>query len=458
LKTARLDSTGLATFAISTLSTGTHTVSAEYSGDGNFTGSTSGTLIQIVNQAPTATALSTSPDPSVFGELVAFTATVTVLSPAIGTPTGTVTFRDGSTVLGTSALDASGHATLATTALAAGSHAVSSSYGGDANFSPATSVPVTQMVNQAATTVTVTSSVNPSILGLPVTFTAVVRAVAPGNGTPTGTVAFREGTTTLGTASLSSAGIAIFTTGNLARGNHAIVAVYSGDTNFIAGTSQPVSQTIRSTPNEAFVTALYRDVLGRLPDAAGFSFWVQQLQAGAARATLAMAFEVSAEYRGLEVDQFYGTFLNRPADVGGRALWVNALLSGVSEADVVVAFVTSAEYTANHRDNASYVNGLYQDVLGHPADPAGAAFWQGQLQRGLQSRGQVALSLLSSTEAYFQAIDSYYSAFLGRPADSAGRQGFFTALQNGQFTPTGIATVFLASDEFLARAIILAGG
>jgi hypothetical protein len=217
-----------------------------------------------------------------------------------------------------------------------------------------------------------------------------------------------------------------------------------------------LSETIRTSPNEAFVTALYRDVLQRAPDGAGFQFWVQQLQAGAARAAVASAFETSVEYRGIEVDQFYKTLLHRPADAAGRALWVNALVGGQSESDVVVTFLTSAEYIASHRDNASYVSGLYQDVLNHAADPAGAAVWQDLLQRGVQTRAQVASAFLSSTEAYLQAIDSYYTEFLGRPADTVGRQAYLAALENGKYIPTGIATAFLASDEFLDHAITLA--
>jgi hypothetical protein len=279
---------------------------------------------------------------------------------------------------------------------------------------------------------------------------------------PAGTVTFLDGSTTLGTVSLDRADTASLTTTTLAVGNHAITASYSGDANFRAVTSAALYQTVLSQPvktkdpNEAFVTALYRDVLQRVPDAAGFNFWVQLLRQGASRATVASAFETSIEYRGLEVDQFFNSLLHRPADAAGRALWVSALVNGQSEADVVTSFLTSPEYTASHRDNASYVNGLYQDVLGHAADPAGAAVWQDQLQRGVLNRAQVALAFLSSTESYLEAIDSYYTNFLGRPADPAGRQANLAAVQSGKLTPIAITTIFLASDEFLAHAIALA--
>lgn len=77
-------------------------------------------------------------------------------------------------------------------------------------------------VIKANTTTTVTSSQNPSTYGQPVTFTATVTAVAPGGGTPTGTVTFYDGTTVLGTATLNSSGQATFTTSSLFIGTHPI--------------------------------------------------------------------------------------------------------------------------------------------------------------------------------------------------------------------------------------------
>src|SRR5439155_7440728 len=125
-----------------------------------------------------------------------------------------------------------------------------------------------------------------------------------------------------------------------------------------------------------YVVALYRKVLERVPDPAGYAFWTQQLDAGMSRAAVAQAFENSLEHLGLEVDNFYQTIFRRAADAAGRGLWVNALASGLSEAAVAVGFLTSGEFLASHPDNASYVNGLYQVVLQRSAaDPGGLAFW-----------------------------------------------------------------------------------
>jgi hypothetical protein len=189
---------GIATFSTAALAAGTHTLTAEYSGVTNFSTST-GTLAggQVVNQAATTTSVASSQNPSTFGQPVTFTATV---ASGAGTPTGTVTFKDGETTLGTDTLSG-GIATFSTASLAAGTHTLTAEYRGDTNFVSGTgTLAGGQVVDRAATTTTLVSSPNPSTFGQTVTFTATV---ASGAGTPTGTVTFKDGATTLGTGELS---------------------------------------------------------------------------------------------------------------------------------------------------------------------------------------------------------------------------------------------------------------
>jgi len=193
----------------------------------------------------TTTGLASSVHPwSVFGQPVTFTATVTANSPGAGTPTGTVTFKDGSSALGTGTLNGSGQATFTTSTLAVGSHSITASYGGDANFSGSTSSTLTQTVRKAGTTTLVSSSANPSVSGQAVTFTATVTAKSPGAGTPSGTVTFKDGSSTLGTGTLDSSGQATFVTSTLAVGSHSITASYGGDASFKGSTSPKFTQTV----------------------------------------------------------------------------------------------------------------------------------------------------------------------------------------------------------------------
>src|SRR5262249_17371467 len=139
-----------------------------------------------VVDAPTTTTLSTSTATAVVGQIETLTATV---SSQAGTPIGTVFFRDGNTLLGSAPLAAAGQATLPTS-LFVGTHAVPASFFGVSGFAASDSAAVAVTVNRASTTVALASSLNPAATGQAVTFTARLAAVAPGGGTPTGTVTF----------------------------------------------------------------------------------------------------------------------------------------------------------------------------------------------------------------------------------------------------------------------------
>jgi hypothetical protein len=201
----------------------------------------------------------------------------------------------------------------------------------------------------------------------------------------------------------------------------------------------------------AFVTQLYGDVLDRAPDAAGLSNWVRKLNQGVSRYQVSQAIWESAEHRALQVDGFYQTFLHRDADPSGRQGWMNALLSGASLDQVQQGFTMSAEYQANHLGDASFVAGLYQDVLGRPPDLAGSLVWQGALQSGM-GRAQVARAFLTSDEARLRGLDRYYADFLHRQPDVAGEQSWLALLHNGRISPERAAESFIASDEFFAWA------
>jgi hypothetical protein len=227
---------GTASMTTSALAVGTHFITASYSGNASYTGSTSASLTQTVSVGTvnTNTTLTSSLNPSVYGQQVMFTATI---SPSSGA-SGTVTFMDGASTLGTSALNASGVATLSTSSLAVGIHSITALYSGDGSHSSSASAPSSQTVNKAGTTTTLTSSSNPSKSGNPVTFTAGVSASSA-----TGSVQFFDGSTSLGTMPLSS-GMASLTTSTLGGGKHSITAVYSGDGNFAGSTSTVFSQTV----------------------------------------------------------------------------------------------------------------------------------------------------------------------------------------------------------------------
>ena len=217
----------------------------------------------MVNQAGTTTTVASSTNPSVFGQSVTFTATVAAVAPGSGAPTGTVTFKDGSIILGTGMLKRSGLAVFTTKGLSAVTHAITASYSGDANFvTSTTSSAISQVVNRAGTTTTVASSTNPSVFGQSVTFTVTVKAAAPGSGTSSGIVTFMDGATMLGNGSLtydplSGKDTATVSTATLSVGSHAITASYSGDANFVTSTtSSAISQVVNQAGTTTVIASL----------------------------------------------------------------------------------------------------------------------------------------------------------------------------------------------------------
>src|SRR5205807_1330478 len=151
LGTGVLNGSGQATFSTASLSVSTHSITAVYGGDTSFAGSTSSALSQVVNKASSSTVVSLSPSPSVWNQSVTFTATVTAVAPSIGGPASgeTVTFKEGSTTLGTGTLNSSSQATFTTSALSGGTHTITAVYGGDNKFNGSTSGNLTQTVNPA---------------------------------------------------------------------------------------------------------------------------------------------------------------------------------------------------------------------------------------------------------------------------------------------------------------------
>jgi hypothetical protein len=232
-------SSGQATFSTASLSVASHTITVSYGGDGNFLASSGddSAAPQVVNQASSSVVVGSSPNASVYGQTVTFTATISAASPGAGTPTGTVTFKEGSTTLASGVALASGQATFSTASLSVASHTITASYGGDGNFlaSSGDDSAAPEVVNQASSSVTVSSSPNASVFGQAVTFTATVAAVSPGAGTPSGTLTFEEGTTTLAaTVALNGSAQATFNISSLSVSTHTITALYSGDGNFLA--------------------------------------------------------------------------------------------------------------------------------------------------------------------------------------------------------------------------------
>jgi len=205
-------------------------------------------------QDATTTVLATSQGTTTYGSSITLTATVAPATTTTAPPlTGSVTFADGTTALGTVPL-ASGSALFSTHSLTAGNHTLAAAYTGDSNYH-SSSTSLAETVSKAVPTVVLTVQPNPPASGQSATFTATVTSSA---GVPTGTVTFTANTTSLGTSPVNSSGVAALAT-TLGPGAQAITATYNGDTNFATASSPVLNEgagfTLSITPSSASVTA-----------------------------------------------------------------------------------------------------------------------------------------------------------------------------------------------------------
>ncbi len=248
LGVAPLTTNGTAAITISTLAPGLHRIIANYSGDTDDAPSTSAALGQTVQQIATITTLSGDSDPLNAGATLHLSASV-ILAPGAtpdGALAGTVSFRDGATVLGAATLSANGQATLAVSNLPVGPHSLTGVFSGNTNYAAGTSAVLLEVVQQTPTQVAFSANSATTLVGKPVSFTVVVTSTT---GVPSGTVLFRDGTGpnagVVGSATLDANGRANLATERLTPGSHTIVAVYSGDANYLPATSAGLQQSVQ---------------------------------------------------------------------------------------------------------------------------------------------------------------------------------------------------------------------
>jgi hypothetical protein len=224
------------------LAEGEHAITARFGGNDWYGASTSSVLVQQVGLNPISMTLTSTPNPSQYGDSVTLNALLTAPPAPAAAPTGVVNFFDGGSQLGSVPVTSTS-VQLKLTNLSAGAHALTAAYSGDSNYGPANSNSITQTVNGIVTQTTLSSSANPVAAGAPVTFTAKV-SFSQGPGTmPTGRVVFADAGTPINSADLVN-GAAVFTTSNLTQGPHQITAAYSGDGLYSPSPSTALTQTV----------------------------------------------------------------------------------------------------------------------------------------------------------------------------------------------------------------------
>jgi hypothetical protein len=434
---------------------------------------------QVVTSLPSTTALLSSINPANVGQAVTFTATVTGSG---GTPTGTVTFKDGAATLGTGALNAAGNATFATSSLALGTHPVTAVYGGDATYTGSTSSIVSEVISplsmtaNAGTTpqsaavstafanplaVTVKDSGSNPVSGVNVTF------IAPSVGA---SGVFSNSTTTIVVAT-NAAGVAAapFTANGTVGGPYSVSAT-------AAGVATPVTFSMQNTApaNVATLTVIGGNGQStRVSTAFPIALTVKAADGGGMPVPNAVVqFGVPAQ-----AATAVPSANSAITDVNGRAS-ITATASAISGVYQVTATSGAGSTSFNLANtitiaagntcggnaftNADLVEQYYAAVLRRASDAGGKAYWISEADRLCALGADPKETFFLLANVFFNSpeylafnrdnagfVTDTYVTFFGRQPD-AGGLAYWTGQIASGMPRTIVMSSFLFSPEFTA--------
>jgi hypothetical protein len=325
LGSATLNSAGQAVFTIDVLPAGADSIITEYSGDNNYSASTSAAVVvnESVLLVSSTTTVSASVSTLTAGSPLTLTATVVPGVGGTATPTGTVNFTQNGTLIGSAALQPSGLATLSTT-LAPGVYPIIATYSGDDSYATSASPALSITATSASFT---TLTISPALLFAndPATLTATVLPSITGGVTLGGTVEFLvDSVTPLGSATINAAGQAVLNTTGIPVGANTLTAVYAGQGVYSGSTSQVLNQTVNPAPNSGVTVSVSAPSLLETGDPVTFNVTVASLIGGVVP-TGQVTFSLGSTVLGAGTLQSNGTasFTTTALVVGTNTITIN---------------------------------------------------------------------------------------------------------------------------------------
>lgn len=209
-------------------------------------------------------------------------------------------------------------------------------------------------------------------------------------------------------------------------------------------------QAVSDSADRAYVQALYADVLGRGADPAGLASWSGALASGTPRSAVATSLVMSDEHVNTVVARLYRSALRRSPGGADQRGWVTRLRNGESLVQVYAMIYGSEESlrALGGGDLGTWVDALYREQLGRPADPSGLATWTAVARR--EGRVAAAAAVISSPEASGHRLAALYQQMLGRGPDPAGRASWLPEVRAGR--ELRLAISLAGSAEYWNRA------
>jgi uncharacterized protein DUF4214 len=204
------------------------------------------------------------------------------------------------------------------------------------------------------------------------------------------------------------------------------------------------------TANERFVLQAYLDLLGRQPSPTELAFFDALLGSGGTRTDVAAALLASDEYRSALVASIYDAYLRRTPTSTEVAVAVTLLGSGATDEQLRALVLGSAEYFQNQGGGTvdGFLHALFSDALGRPLDSASEVLYLALSTT--QTRAEIALDVLTSSEARAGLVTRLFDQFLHRSPSPSDLQVFVTALQSGA-TDENVIADLVGSDEYFAN-------
>jgi hypothetical protein len=193
---------------------------------------------------------------------------------------------------------------------------------------------------------------------------------------------------------------------------------------------------------DPFTVDLYSDLLNRAPNPTEQAFWHTALAGGLDTGAVGADILGGTEYRDDQISRYVNSLLLRapgPADY--------ALLGGLTQDQLLETILTSAEYRSHHATDVEYVESLFLNLLGHPADPVSLAAFV-QIYDNTGDVAKIVNAIMGSTEYRTDLVTGFYHTLLHRAPDAPGLNAFVTS----GAPPETVQEEIIGSPEYLVQA------
>jgi hypothetical protein len=202
--------------------------------------------------------------------------------------------------------------------------------------------------------------------------------------------------------------------------------------------------------NDCFLTAAFRDLLGRAPSDSERATFLSELSGSVTREQVAYQIDTGDEYRQNLAQSYYNAFLGRSATPGEVAALLGLWQGGGTDEQAIAQILGTLEYFQHAGGtNDAFVTAVFRDLLGREPTSSERTIFLKQLS-GSVTRQDVAYEIDTSAEFYGRQVQSYYNKFLGRPASSGEVDAWVNQMRQAGTRDEQVISVLVGSDEYFA--------